>query len=77
MNPKWTLKKSLEKVLPNDLIYRKKSGFIASPEKLFWKYSFVDDGFTTNSIYYLKVKQAGENEVNSYFAWSSPIWVNN
>lgn len=33
--PKWLLKKSLENEIPKNLIYRKKSGFIASPVKLF------------------------------------------
>jgi hypothetical protein len=50
--------------------------YSTSPNRLFWNYSFSDAGFNANSIYYLKVKQTGGNQVNSYFAWSSPIWVN-
>ncbi len=38
--------------------------------------SFTDTSFSSNSVYYLRLKQVNENNGVESWAWSSPIWVN-
>lgn len=40
------------------------------PGSLFWDFSFSDNAFFEDSIYYLRVRQQ-----DGHTAWSSPIWV--
>lgn len=38
--------------------------------------SFSDLSFSSNSVYYLRLKQVNSNAGTESWAWSSPIWVN-
>jgi hypothetical protein len=55
--------------------------FVAHPEGETYLLDFVDDEFTTASMYYLRVKQVEEYPDRLYahstaeMAWSSPIWI--
>ncbi|MEZ5002735.1 MAG: hypothetical protein R2730_06845 [Chitinophagales bacterium] len=38
--------------------------------------TFIDSTFTSNSVYYLRLKQVDDGGSLESWAWSSPVWVN-
>jgi hypothetical protein len=49
--------------------------FSFSPHALDFSWSNLDWGFREDSIYYMRLREAGEIRGRIAMAWSSPIWV--